>query len=181
MLRASLTAVFLVLPSYLSAETQVHRDATSGQRAWSIEMNGFGLQLIQLNPDYVTAFYAGRGLARELVEEMSKQCVFGTIARNLADQPLTYRVADWHYSTPDGQNHSLTTKSDWVKRWKNLGSAFKWSLLPDEQTFAVGDWSQGFTTVDLAPGARFDFHFSWRVGERVYEHTFEGVECGTQP
>ena len=58
-----------------------------------------------------------------------------------------------------------------------MGVAFRWSMLADEQTFAEGDWVQGFTTVKLSPGSRFDLEYSWSQHGRQYVATIEGVRC----
>ena len=83
---------------------------------------------------------------------MRGYCVFGTVARNDTDAPLAYRVANWRYVTADGKRHRLRTKSQWVAVWKKLGTDFSFSILPDDITFEVGDWVQGFTTPEIAPG-----------------------------
>ena len=108
---------------------------------------------------------------------MAGYCVFGTIIKNESDQPLSYRVADWRYSTADGLEHPVKTKSEWLKEWEDRGVAFRWSLLPDTQTFAPGDWSQGFTTLPLAPDTSVKLYYSWTQQGKHYEGTFEQLRC----
>lgn len=169
--------VSICLPDAVTAEAIHHIDPRTGLSSWKAQEAGFSLELVQLMPDYVRAVYASRGLPPELIAGVVKQCVFGTIVRNESDAPLSYRVSDWRYVTPDGVRHPLKTKSEWVQDWRKLGLAYRWSMLPDEQTFEVGDWGQGFSTVDLSPGSSFDLVYTWSQHEKKYTGTIKGVRC----
>lgn len=178
-LPASLAALFAC--NCALADVTVTKAADSGQLSWSFEQNGLGFQLIQLNPDFVAAFYAGRGLARDVVQHMADQCVFGTIVRNISDTTVSYRVADWRYQRADGKALPVTGKSQWVAKWNNMGSGFKWSLLPDDQIFAVGDWNQGFTVLELPHDTAFDLHLRWQMDGQPYQLTIKEVRCAKAP
>jgi hypothetical protein len=158
-----------------AAEQQVNPE--TGLLSWKAGGQAFAIELIQVLPDYVRAVYASRGLPRKIIDDVSSYCVFGTIIRNTTAAPLSYRVADWRYITLDGTRHPLKTKSEWVQEWRDMGVAFRWSMLADEQTFAEGDWVQGFTTVKLSPGSRFDLEYSWSQHGRQYVATIQGVRC----
>ena len=160
-----------------AGDVQVFTDDTSGLLSWKAQHPGFSLQFIQLLPDYVRAVYSARGLSEDVVELMAGYCVFGTIIKNESDQPLSYRVADWRYLTQDGQAHPIKTKTEWLKQWQDMGVAFRWSLLPDDQTFAPGDWSQGFTTLPLPPDTPVKLHYTWSQQGKTYEGTFENLRC----
>jgi hypothetical protein len=56
-------------------------------------------------------------------------------------------------------------------------------LLPDDQSFAPGDWSQGFTTLPLMPDETFNLHYSWTLEGKTYEATIKELRCApaTQP
>lgn len=163
------------------ADVAVQTAPATGQMSWSFEDKGLGFQLIQLNPDFVAAFYAGRGLSKDVVQHMADQCVFGTIVRNLSDTSVSYRVTDWRYQLADGEPQPVTGKSQWVAKWKNMGSGFKWSLLPDDQVFAVGDWNQGFTVLELPHGSAFDLHLSWQLDEQPQQLIIKEVRCAQAP
>jgi hypothetical protein len=164
--------------SLLAAATHSERvDPGTGLMSWKVDGQAFSIELIQVLPDYVRAVYSARGLPAEIVDEVSSYCVFGTIIRNTTDQPLSYRVADWRYITPDGTQHPLKTKSEWVEEWRSMGVAFRWSMLADEQTFSEGDWVQGFTTVKLPPGSRFDLRYSWSQHDKTFTDTIENLRC----
>jgi len=159
------------------ARVQEFTDRASGLLSWKASHPGFSLQFIQLLPDYVRAVYSARGLPADVVELMAGYCVFGTIIKNESDGPLSYRVSDWRYITQDGQVHPVKTKTQWLKEWQSRGVAFRWSLLPDEQTFAPGDWSQGFTTLPLPPATRVKLQYTWTRDGKDYEGTFEDLHC----
>ncbi len=171
-------ALFTVLPT--SAEVTTYTEGNSGLLAWKAQHPGFSLQFIQLMPDYVRAIYAARGLPKTVVEGMASYCVFGTIIKNEADTPLAYRVADWRYITGDNQTHPVKTKTQWLEEWQKLGVAFRWSLLPDDQSFAPGDWSQGFTTLPLPPGTTVNLQYSWSLAGKTHKATIEGLRCAPE-
>lgn len=176
-----LSQLLLLLPLLASAQAAatvvVSTDPATGQLSWSFEEQGLGFQLLQLHPDFVAAFYGARGINKDVVQHMAGLCVFGTIVRNIADTRVSYRVSDWRYTGADGKQHSVTGKSHWVARWADMGSGFKWSLLPDDQVFAVGDWNQGFTVLELPHGAVFDLQLRWQRGEQSHTLTLKEVRC----
>jgi len=178
--RICLLALLLTPAATQAAEQMQTRDPDSGLTAWKKVDRGFGLELIQLLPDYVAALYSSHGLPPAVVDSIRGYCVFGTVAQNQSGGTLSYRVADWRYVTPDGRRHRLKTKSEWVSEWKKLGSDFGWSILPDTMTFDTGDWAQGFTTVHLPPGAHFDLIYSWRHHGQRYTGTFENLVCAPE-
>ena len=111
MIRCCLGLLFC-LPLLLSAgEVQQHTDPDTGLLFWQIRELGFGMQLLQVLPDYVRATYSARGLLFDVVETVVGYCVFGTIVINDSQQQLLYRVADWRYVTKDGKSHPLKTKT----------------------------------------------------------------------
>jgi hypothetical protein len=156
-------------------EKQVNPD--TGLFSWKSQGDALELEFLQVLPDYVRAVYSSRGLPREIVDKVSSYCVFGTILHNRSEGAVAYSVADWRYITPDSERHRIRTKSEWVQEWRDMGVAFRWSMLPDDQVFEVGDWGQGFTTIGLKPGSRFDLEYTWRVNDTTYTRTIEGVEC----
>jgi len=175
-----LPALLLSFAGHISpgmAAVETFTDEASGLLSWKAQHPGFSLQFIQLLPDYVRAVYSGRGLSPQVVEHMAGFCMFGTIIKNESGQPLAYRVADWRYITADGQAHPVKTKTQWLADWQDMGVAFRWSLLPDDQQFAPGDWSQGFTTLPLAPGTAFKLKYQWTQQDEIHEGIFEELRC----
>ena len=61
-----------------------------------------------------------------------------------------------------------------------MGVAFRWSMLPDDQTFEVGDWGQGFTTVKLPPGTRFDLHYGWSQHGEPVQDIIKDMQCAPE-
>jgi len=176
--KASLfTALWLTLPAVASGVVAEHVNPDTGLSSWKAEGDALDFEFIQVLPDYVRAVYSSRGLPKAVVDKVSSYCVFGTILRNRTDKPLSYRVADWRYITPDGVRHPIRTKSEWVSEWHDMGIAFRWSMLPDDQTFAVGDWGQGFTTIALEPGSPFALEYSWTQDDKTETRLIEEVRC----
>lgn len=167
----------LLVPLQADAAAEQQVNPETGLLSWKAGGQAFAIELIQVLPDYVRAVYASRGLPQKIIDDVSSYCVFGTIIRNTTAAPLSYRVADWRYITPDGTRHPLKTKSEWVQEWRDMGVAFRWSMLADEQTFAEGDWVQGFTTVKLSPGSRFDLEYSWSQHGRQHVTTIRELRC----
>jgi hypothetical protein len=149
----------------------------TGLSSWAFADHGFSLELVQLQGDFIRAIYGSRGFSKELIDEIAAYCVFGSIARNLSDGPLSYRVAEWRVTTDDGRELVPRTKSEWVARWKKAGIPYNWSILPDDQTLDVGDWNQGFTTVKAGRGSRFRLTVSWTVEGETHEASIPDMRC----
>ena len=177
MLRAALVLFVLTLSPGWAADVVTMQDPNSGLYSWKIVDRGFSLELIQLPPDFIRAVYASRDLPPAMIEEVAGYCAFGSIARNQATFPLSYRVADWRAVTADGVQHRLRTKSEWLKHWKKMGVDFGFSILPDAMTFDEGDWAQGFTTVKLARGTHFDLIYTWRQHGKKFSGKLHNLVC----
>ena len=178
LMRARMIAgAWLLLPAIVIGASIERVSPDTGLSSWKSEGDALEFELVQVLPDYVRASYAARGLPKVVVDKVSSYCVFGTILHNRTDKPLSYRVADWRYITADGVSHQIRTKSEWVSEWQDLGIAFRWSMLPDDQTFEVGDWGQGFTTIGLKPDNRFALEYSWMQGGKTETRTIKEVRC----
>ena len=156
-------------------------DAETGLKSWKWEGNGLGIELIQVPPDFIRASYARRGLPDTVIEAVATRCVFGTIIRNISEWPLSYRVADWRYTTDAGMEKPIKTKSEWLEEWRAMGVRFSWSILADDPTFAVGDWIQGFTTMAEPHASRLDLKVVWSIEGESYEKILSGLECAPPP
>jgi len=171
------SGVWLLLPAMVYGANVERVSPDTGLSSWKSEGDALEFELVQVLPDYVRAVYAARGLPDVVIDKVSSYCVFGTILHNRTDRPLSYRVADWRYITADGKSHRIRTKSEWVNEWHDMGIAFRWSMLPDDQTFEVGDWGQGFTTIALEPGSRFALEYSWIQDGKTETRTIKEVRC----
>ncbi|RRQ21544.1 hypothetical protein [Thiohalobacter thiocyanaticus] len=176
-----LPILWLLLPlTTLAAEVEREFDPASGIETVQVEHPGMSLQLLPLNRDYVAAVFSARGLPPDIVESTRDYCAFGTILRNTGDASLHYDLRQWRYVTPDGRTHRVKTKTEWLQEWQGRDLAFRWVLLHEEQTYQPGDWGQGFTTVALPPGTRFDLHYSWTQGGELHEARLENVHCAPE-
>jgi hypothetical protein len=181
-MKRTLSLLLLLVLTLQAAAGEVVReiDPDSGLVTWRAEDPAFSIELIQLLPDFVRAVFEAKGLPDAVIDAVASYCVFGTIVRNRSAGPLSYDVAEWRYVTTDGVAHAGRTKAEWVREWREQGIAFRWTLLPEAQTFQVGDWGQGFTTVKLAPGTRFDLHYGWRQGDVQDSRVIEGMRCAPE-
>lgn len=181
-----LSLLFLALTSTAQAQHAASGQVTTSYNkdtaatSWSFQGNGLGIELVQASPDYIRASYSARGLPASIIDEVSRHCVFGTIIRNLSEQPLHYRVADWRYTTPTGQQGTPKTKTEWVKEWHNMGVRFSWSILADDPTFAVGDWVQGLTTLPVPHGSPVSLKIVWSIEEQRHEQWIPDMQCATE-
>lgn len=169
--------VLLLTAATAMAGTVKSTNPNNGLSNWQSDGTAFSLQLLQLMPDNVRAVYSNKGFPPALVEDMAGYCMFGSVIRNLADEPVSYDVADWRAITADGVRHPLRTKTEWLKIWQSQGVDFGWSILPAAQTLEVGDWGQGFSTVRLPHGTRFDLDYSWRQHGKTFHARLEGLQC----
>jgi hypothetical protein len=174
-----LIRILLLLTPIWAAAADVQRatNPDTGLLSWKVEHEGLSIELVQVLPDFVRAAYEARGLPDWIIEDVAAHCVLGTIVINRSDGPVAYRVADWRYVTPDGEKHRLKTKSEWTDEWKAGGVPYNWSILPDDQTLQVGDWSQGFTTVKLPRESEFDLIYTWSADGETHEARFEDLRC----
>ena len=156
-------------------------DPENGLKSWSYEGEGLSIELVQVPPDFIRASYSARGLPAQLIETVARRCVFGTIVRNLADRPLSYRVADWRYVNEKGERLPIKTKSEWLAEWHGMGVRFSWSILADEPTFEAGDWLQGFTTMAEPHGSLLSLTVVWSIEGTRYEKNFPQLECAPPP
>jgi hypothetical protein len=181
MLIRLIAMAFAMAPAWSAADdVQVASHPETGLLSWKVQRDGLSLEVLQVLPDFVRAAYAARGLPRELIEGVVEYCVFGTIVINDSDGQLAYRVANWRYVTPDGNEHRIKTKSEWVAEWKAMGVPYNWSILPDDQVLQVGDWSQGFTTVDVPRESHFDLIFTWSTDGETHVGRIENMRCAPE-
>ncbi|MBI3774742.1 MAG: hypothetical protein HY273_04180 [Gammaproteobacteria bacterium] len=171
----------LVLGTAHAADLTTSNNPATGLTAWKQTDRGISLEIIQLSPEAAQATYSSRDLSPLIYESMRGYCVFGSVVRNETDAPLTYRVADWRVVNAGGKAQRLRTKSQWVADWKKQGVNFGWSILPDDITLEVGDWSLGYSPIKLSPGERFDLIYAWRQHEKSYTGTLQNLACPAAP
>lgn len=176
-----ITALLVLSATEVAAsEVKVHKNENSGLLTWTMIDKGFQIELIQLLPDFVRAIYAKHNFPKEEVERAASYCVFGTILKNTSDQQLSYRVLDWRYQTKDGKQYPVKTKTQWLEEWRKAGITFSWTLLPDIGEFSVGDWQQGFTTINLPRETEFDLIFKWQLDGVAHTGTLENISCAPE-
>lgn len=175
-----IASLLMLVQAVYAANVKIHKNETSGLLTWTVTDEGFSIELIQLLPDFIRAIYAKHDFPEDEVERAASYCMFGTILKNTSDKQLSYRVADWRYRTKDGKDHPVKTKTEWLEEWKKEGILFSWTLLPDEGEFSVGDWQQGFTTIDLPRESEFDLIYKWELDGVPHSGVLENVRCAPE-
>ena len=160
-----------------AAEVTTTINPVTGLKSWKQSDQTISIEFIQLSPEAAEATYSSRDLSHLIYESMRGYCVFGSVVRNESNAALSYRVVDWRVVASDGKKQRLRTKSQWVAGWKKQGVNFGWSILPDEITLEVGDWSLGYTPIKLTPGERFDLIYAWRQHGKLFTSTLQNMSC----
>lgn len=166
-----------VVMESVASEVKVHKNEDTGLLTWTVNDEGFQIELLQLLPDFIRAIYAKHDFPKDEVERAASYCIFGTILKNTSDQQMSYRVADWRYRTSDGKQYPVKTKTQWLDEWSKAGITFSWTLLPDAGEFSVGDWQQGFTTIKLPRNTEFDMIFKWQLDGVEHTGILENIKC----
>jgi hypothetical protein len=173
-------ALLLTSIAVHAVNVTIHKNEVSGLLTWTAEDEGFSIELIQLLPDFIRAIYAKHNFPEEEVQRAASYCVFGSILKNTSDQHLSYRVADWRYITSEGKEYPVKTKTQWLEEWKKAGILFSWTLLPDIGEFNVGDWQQGFTTINLPRESEFDLIYKWELDGVAHTGVLKGLKCAPE-
>ena len=180
-----ITVIILINTVVEAANVTIHKNEISGLLSWTADDEGFSLELIQLLPDFIRAIYAKHNFPEEEVERAASYCIFGTILKNTSSQHLSYRISDWRYQTRDGkggygEEQPVKTKTQWLDEWKKAGIIFSWTLLPDVGEFAVGDWQQGFTTINLPRESEFDLIYKWELDGVAHTGVLKNLKCAPE-
>ncbi len=173
-------SVVLLTQELVAAEVTIHENEVSGLLTWEVKDEGFSIALIQLLPDFVRAIYGKHHFPKEEIERVASYCMFGTILKNTSGKHLSYRVSNWHYQTADKKQFKVKTKTQWLEEWRKAGISFSWTLLPDIGEFAVGDWQQGFTTINLPRESEFDLIYTWQLDGKRYTGMLEKIKCAPE-
>jgi hypothetical protein len=160
-----------------AAELTIDKSSESGLLTWTSKDVGFSIQLIQLSPDFVRAVYQKYDLPANEVERIAGYCDFGTIVQNTSQQQLSYRVANWRYIDKSGKAHPVKTKEQWLEEWRKVGVTFAWTLLPGSEDFGVGDWQQGFTTIQIDRKEKFDLIYTWTLDGIEHQGKIKNLSC----
>jgi len=164
--------VFFFMSTIVSAaEISIHKNETTGLLTWTVEDDGFTLELIQLLPDFIRAIYAKHNFPADEVERAASYCMFGSILKNTSTKNMSYRVSDWRYVPKDKEGKAVEplpvkTKTQWLEA--------------DSGDFAVGDWQQGFTTIKLPRESEFDLIYKWKLDGVAHTGTLKNLKCAPE-
>ena len=163
-----------------AAEVTIHKNSESGLLTWTSKDDGFSIELIQLSPDFIRAVYQKHGLPPDEVERIAAYCDFGTIIQNTSQQKLSYRVTDWRYIDKNGKAYPVKPKNQWLEEWRKAGIAFAWTLLPGSGDFGIGDWQQGFTTIQIGRDETFDLIYTWTLDGIEHRGRIANMSCAPE-
>lgn len=178
-------ALLILNTAGFTANVDIHKNATSGLLTWTVDDTGFRMELIQLLPDFIRAVYAKHNFPDDEIERAASYCVFGTILNNTSEKLLSYDVSKWRYRARDEKGEyvkeqPVKTKTQWLNEWKKAGILFSWTLLPDKGEFAVGDWQQGFTTINLPRESEFDLIYKWELDGVEHTGVLKNLKCAPE-
>lgn len=176
---SSLVLMLFFSNSLVAAEQTVHKNETNGLYTWTSAGDGFSVELIQVVPDFIRAIYSKHNFPHDQIEEIASYCVYGSVIKNTSDKVLAYNVSDWKYEHK-GKSYPVKTKTRWLDQWHKAGVVFSWTLLPDEGEFYEGDWQQGFTTIKLPRGSRFDLVYTWTLDDISHSDRITNIECSPE-
>lgn len=165
------------------SKIQHHVDPVTSIESWVLRNDGVEIELIQISPDQARGFFLGRGFDRKDADFYAESCVLATIVRNKSPMTVSYELANWRYTAPDGVRRRLKLKDKWLQEWQQRGVskgaqiAFEWSQHPSVQTLERNDWNQGMTTYQVAHGGMLDLTVEWNKGGKRYVDTIKGVRC----
>ncbi|MBL3590034.1 MAG: hypothetical protein JMN24_09610 [gamma proteobacterium endosymbiont of Lamellibrachia anaximandri] len=160
-------------------------DPETGLAFWRYEAEGILFELNQRLPDQTRAFFQARGFDTDTANQFATSCVFQSRLLNTAvagGASLQFNLNEWRVISGN-KSSSMATTDDWMPRWKkqSIGQAariaFKWSLLPSEQTYAPGDYNWGMTSYDQPPGTRFNLTLVWHREGKRESATIRNIEC----
>jgi len=171
--------VLCIFSASVNGQTEAPPPEDSATAAWpfSAKHDGFNISLSPIQPDRIRAFFTGRGFPPEMIKILASYCIIGTRIENTGSQEFSYDLSKWRYQTPDGKQHKLKIKSDWIKEWRAEGIKFAFSQLAANPTFLSGDWISSMTTYKLPPGSIFDLHYQWNIDGKDHKGIFKGVKC----
>lgn len=184
--RALATMLATVTSTGATAGPVPEADPQTGLLSWKLREGALSLELNQLLPDQTRAFFQGRGFPAASADEIARACVFQVIVSNAAGADAAPAVAidlrRWRIDAGQGPV-PLPVESTWQPRWASAGVpppariAFRWALLPTEQTFGPGDQAWGMLPLGPAPGTTVDLTVVWDENGRERVTRVPAVQC----
>lgn len=161
-------------------------DPTTGLLSWRLHESALSVELNQLLPDQTRAFFQGRGFPAASADEFARACVLQVIVSNTGDGVEAPFVAidlrRWRIDAGQGPV-PLPVEATWQPRWASVGVspparvAFRWALLPTEQTFGPGDHAWGMLPLGPAPGTTADLTVVWDENGTERVTRVPAVQC----
>lgn len=161
-------------------------DPATGLLSWRLHEDALSLELSQLLPDQTRAFFQGRGFPAASADELALACVFQVIVSNtgsgIGAPVAAIDLRRWRIDAGEGRV-PLPVESTWQPRWASAGvspparAAFRWALLPTEQTYGPGDHAWGMLPLGPAPGTTVDLSIVWEEDGAERTALIPAVQC----
>ncbi|MFP4560512.1 MAG: hypothetical protein ACLFQ3_04250 [Thiohalorhabdus sp.] len=185
-LAAGLSAVPAQADEAPRARPAVETDPETGLREWQWDGEGLSVEMGQLLPDQVRAFFIGRGFEDSMADRVAQRCAFwGSIGNTGREGSVKIDLGQWR-THGSGGTAPLLLNSHWQRKWEEEGvprgprTAFRWTVLPAEHRFAPQDWLMGMIVIDRPPGADFDLELRWREGDEQRRRILPGLSCAPE-
>ena len=168
------------------AETIKGTDDAAQLPFWEWRDKSVSIRLVQRLPDQSRGYFEARGFSKNESELIANSCVFQTVYKNISpagsSNIIIYDLSQWHVHV-NGNKSSMKLREYWEKEWVRLKVstkakiAFKWSLLPTQQTYKPQDFNWGMSVFGLKPGTRFDLEMKWSINGKKITQWMKGLEC----
>lgn len=168
------------------ADTAPAADPATGLLSWCLREGALSVELNQLLPDQTRAFFQGRGFPAASADEFARACVFQVIVSNASSADAAPAAAidlrRWRIDAGQGPV-PLPVEATWQARWAAADVppparvAFRWALLPTQQTFGPGDHAWGMLPLGPAPGTTVDLTVVWDEAGRERVTRVLSVQC----
>ena len=176
----------VTLSGYVRGELLTGTDDVAQLPFWEWRSQTISVRLVQRLPDQSRAYFTARGFSKEHAEMIAQSCVFQTIYKNTARSGskhfIEYDLSEWKIITGE-KKYNLKMREQWMQQWEKLGVstkakvAFKWSLLPTQQSYKAQDYNWGMTLYGLPPASKFDLLMVWTENGVEKSVLMKNLQC----
>jgi hypothetical protein len=120
------------------------------------EDNDVMLRLVYRSTESISAFYQGRGLSHEAINEILKTCFVTVIIINKSKHTLWLVLDQWVFSQP-GKIIPRIKRDYWLSSWEKVKlkqahrSTFGWTLMPETRDLQFDESVGGNVVIPITP------------------------------
>lgn len=106
---------------------------------WEGSREGLSFRFMARTPAQMAAFYEGRGVVRQAIDEIRKACFIGGVLVNKTQDIVWLDLSMWRFVDRDGKPINRYVRDSWHKIWARLDvplanqSVFDWTQLPESR------------------------------------------------